>query len=71
VTGGGHSTPEIRIVGRRTRLRRLPAAIISPEKSVRAALSKLIESGVTGGGHSTPEIRIVGRRTSSGDYRRR
>jgi hypothetical protein len=30
---------------------------------VRAALSKLIGSGVTGGGHSTPEIRIVGRLT--------
>jgi hypothetical protein len=38
---------------------------------VRAALSKLIGSGVTGGGHSTPEIRIGGRRTDSGDYRRR
>jgi hypothetical protein len=38
---------------------------------VRAALSKLIGSGVTGGDHSTPEIRIVGRRTNSGDYRRR
>jgi hypothetical protein len=39
--------------------------------SVRAALSKLIRSGVTGGDHSIPENRIVGRRTDSGDYRQR
>ncbi|KAJ3629665.1 hypothetical protein MTP99_014044 [Tenebrio molitor] len=73
VTGGGSSTPEIRIVGWRAALSMLiPSGVTgggpsTPEIRIvgrRVSLSKLIGSWVTGGGHSTPEIRIVGRRVS-------
>jgi hypothetical protein len=72
-TGGGPSTPEIRIVGRRGALSKLIGSgetgggPSTPEIRIvgwRMALSKLIGSGETGGGPSTPEIRIVGWRTA-------
>jgi hypothetical protein len=72
-TGGGPSTPEIRVVGRRRSLSKLIGSgetgggPSTPEIRIvgwRTALSKLIGSGETGGGSSTPEIRIVGWRTA-------
>jgi hypothetical protein len=77
-TGGGPSTPEIRIVGRRVSLSKLIGSgetgggPSTPEIRIvgrRMSLSKLIGSGETGGGPSTPEIRIVGpadRRSADG-----